>query len=132
MDARLLFTRSASSPEGTRYDIYEITAEGKKLEQLTEEGSNRFPAYSPDGTKIAYVSHRNGDSHIYLMDTNGRNAVKLTRTPPGTDNIITFLAAWCIGSQPKRKVADILGSSQTVRQPVMMSMNSVPTPKHKL
>ncbi len=69
------------------YQIYAITAEGENLERLTEEGSNRFPAYSPDGTKIAYVSHRNGDSHIYLMDTNGSNPVKLTRTPRGVDNI---------------------------------------------
>ena len=69
------------------YDIYVITAEGKNLEQLTEEGNNRMPAYSPDGRKIAFVSTRGGDFNIYLMDTNGRNAVKLTRTPPGVDNI---------------------------------------------
>ena len=72
---------------GLRYQIYAITAEGENLERLTEEGSNRFPAYSPDGTKIAFVSTRDGDNNIYLMDTNGRNAVKLTRTPPGVDNI---------------------------------------------
>ena len=72
---------------GLRYQIYAITAEGEELEKLTEEGSNRFPAYSPDGAKIAYVSHRNGDSNIYLMDTDGMNAVKLTNTPPGVDNI---------------------------------------------
>ena len=38
------------------------------------------------GGKIAYESRRGGDSNIYLMDTNGRNVVKLTRTPPGIDN----------------------------------------------
>ena len=68
------------------YDIFVMTAEGKNLEQLTEEGNNRMPAYSPDGTKIAFVSTRDGDFNIYLMDTNGRSTVKLTRTPPGTDN----------------------------------------------
>ena len=63
-----------------------ITADGKELEQLTEDSASWSPAYSPDGTKIAYVSRRDGDSHIYIMDANGRNAVKLTRTPPGIDN----------------------------------------------
>ena len=72
--------------EGHRRDIHVITAEGKNLQRLTEEGDNRMPAYSPDGAKIAYMSHLNGDSNIHMMDTNGRNAVKLTRTPPGIDN----------------------------------------------
>ena len=69
------------------YDIYVMTAEGKKLERLTDgEGNNGSPVYSPNGTKIAFVSSRGGDNNIYLMDTNGRNVVKLTRTPPGVDN----------------------------------------------
>ena len=77
------------------YDIYVITAEGKNLERLTGEGDNRFPAYSPDGAKIAFTSTRDGDNNIYLMDTNGRNAVKLTRTPPGTTN---SLPSWLPGA----------------------------------
>ena len=70
------------------YDIFVMTAEGKKLERLTDgEGNNDRPAYVRDGTRIAFESDRDGDYDIYLMDTNGRNAVKLTKTPPGTDNI---------------------------------------------
>ena len=69
------------------YDIYVMTAEGKKLERLTNgEGNNMSPVYSPDGRKIAFRSSRGGDNNIYLMDTHGRNAVKLTRTPPGVNN----------------------------------------------
>ena len=84
-DGRRIAFQSQRVFEG--YDIYVITAEGKNLEQLTEEGNNRMPAYSPDGRKIAFVSTRGGDFNIYLMDSNGRNVVKLTRTPPGTENI---------------------------------------------
>jgi Tol biopolymer transport system component len=68
------------------YDIYVMTAEGKKIERLTEEGNSSRPAFSPDGRKIAFVSTRDGDKNIYLMEANGRNTVKLTNTPPGTDN----------------------------------------------
>ena len=46
-------------------DIYVIAAEGKKLEQLTQEGNNRSPVYVQDGTKIAFVSNRGGDNNIY-------------------------------------------------------------------
>ena len=67
-------------------DIYVITAEGKNLERLTEGGNSWSPVYSPDGTKIAFVSSREGDSNIYIMDANGMNSVKLTKTPPGIDN----------------------------------------------
>ncbi len=66
-------------------DIYVITAEGKELKRLTKGGNNRSPVYSPDGTKIAFVSRRDGDNNIYLMEANGGNAAKLTRTP-GADN----------------------------------------------
>ena len=83
-DGRKIAFQSQRPFEG--YDIYVITAEGKNLERLTEEGNNGMPAYSPDGREIAFVSTRGGDFNIYLMDTNGRNAVKLTRTPPGIDN----------------------------------------------
>ena len=83
---KIAFNSRRHFPDRTRDDIFAITADGKELEQLTEDGRSRSPVYSPDGTKIAYVSRRGGDSNIYLMDTNGKNSVKLTRTPPGIDN----------------------------------------------
>ncbi len=74
-------------PADSRNDIFVITADGKELEQLTDgPRTNHSPVYSPDGTKIAYVSGRRGNSNIYVMDTDGRNAVNLTRTPPGIGN----------------------------------------------
>ena len=74
-------------PARSRNDIFVITADGNELEQLTDgPRTNHSPVYSPDGTKIAYVSGHRGNSNIFLMDTDGRNAVNLTRTPPGIDN----------------------------------------------
>ena len=73
--------------DGQRDDIFVFTADGKELEQLSEDGRSWSPVYSPDGTKIAYVLGRRGNSNIYIMDANGNNAVKLTKTPPGIDNV---------------------------------------------
>ena len=76
----------SSRPNVRVRHIYVMTAEGKRLKRLTEDVSyDGNPVYSPDGTKIAFESTRDGglDGHwnIYLMDTDGTNVVKLTRNP---------------------------------------------------
>ena len=86
------------------YDIYVMTAEGKKLERLTEEGNSSMPTFSPDGRKIAFVSTRDGDKNIYLMDTSGRNVVKLTRSPPGTDNVSPSWPPSALAVEPNGKL----------------------------
>ena len=104
---------------GLRYQIYAITAEGENLERLTEEGSNRFPAYSSDGTKIAFASTRDGDHNIYVMDTDGSNSVKLTRTPPGVDNILPswLFAAGAFAVSPNGKLPTSWGDLKRTVKP---------------
>ena len=97
--------------------IYVITPEGEELERLTEEGNNTFPAYSPDGAKIAFASNRDGDSHIYLMDTNGRNAVKLTRTPPGIGNGLPSWLSGAFAVNPNGKLPISWGVLKRPRNP---------------
>ena len=99
-------------------DIYVIAAEGKKLEQLTQEGNNRSPVYVQDGTKIAFVSNRGGDNNIYLMDTNGRNAVKLTRTPPGIySNVSPSWLPGALAVNPNGKLPISWGKIKRTRNP---------------
>ena len=86
-DGRKIAFRSRFFDVPPSRDIFVITADGKELEQLTDGPRGSWsPVYSPDGTKIAFVSSRDGDHNIYVMDSDGRNAVKITRTPPGVDN----------------------------------------------
>lgn len=91
------------SPDGTKIvfmsnrsgfgksEIWLMNADGSGLVQLTtniQKGSNsqgpvfsfdRSPAWSPDGSKIAFASNRDGsDTEIYVMNVDGSNPVKLT------------------------------------------------------
>ena len=44
------------------------------------------PAWSPDGRKIAFVSGRDGNSNIYVMDADGKNVHQLTDHPVSDTN----------------------------------------------
>ena len=114
-DGRKIAFQSQRVFEG--YDIYVITAEGKNLKQLTVEGTNWMPAYSPDGTKIAFASSREGDFNIYLMDTNGMNVVKLTRTPPGTENTSPSWLPSPLAVNPNGKLPTSWGALKRTRNP---------------
>ena len=91
-------------------DIYVMTADGEKLERLTDkEGNNRQPAYVRNGTRIAFESNRDGDYKIYLMDTTGRNVVKLTKTPPGIENISSSWLSRALSVNPSGKLSTSWG-----------------------
>ncbi|PYO62402.1 MAG: hypothetical protein DMD28_05890 [Gemmatimonadetes bacterium] len=76
----------ASSRSG-RFQLY--AAERSNLAQLRKITQDTAiatePAFSPDGSRIAYSSHR----HIYLMDADGTNVTRLTNAP-ATDGRAQF------------------------------------------
>ena len=98
-------------------DIYVITTEGKELERLTEGGNSWSPVYSPDGKKIAFVSSRDGGHNIYLMDINGKNAVKLTKSPPGTRNESPAWLSGALGVNPSGKLSTSWGNLKRAGYP---------------
>ena len=52
-------------------------------------GDDGMPAFSPDGRRIAFVSNRDQDNQIYVMNADGSGQRRLTRRP-GND----FAPAW--------------------------------------
>ncbi len=55
---------------------------GTGLVNLTRDGAeDKFPAWSPDGKKIAFASMRTGNHDIWVMNADGSNPTNLTQHP---------------------------------------------------
>ena len=60
-------------------DVYAVDANGENLAVLTTDpADDSFPAYSPDGSTIVFLSSRSGINQVWLMDTDGGNQRQLT------------------------------------------------------
>jgi Tol biopolymer transport system component len=61
--------------------IFTMNADGTDRKQLTHEGDNGDPAWSPDGSQISFGSDRegNGKLNIFVMNADGGNPRQLTR-----------------------------------------------------
>ena len=75
----------AISPDGSaiaftyKGDIYTVPANGGKATQLTTHPAHDTqPVWSPDGTKIAFASNRNGNFDVFVMDKDGGTPKQLT------------------------------------------------------
>jgi Tol biopolymer transport system component/imidazolonepropionase-like amidohydrolase len=61
-------------------DIFIVNAKGGKASALTQDFAwNIQPAISPDGSKIAFISDRDGLSNVWTMDINGENLKQITK-----------------------------------------------------
>ncbi len=73
-----------------------MNADGSARTRITFGNAklSRVPAWSPDGTKIAFSSNRDGNDEIYTMNPDGTGVTRLTFAP-GVD----LNPAWSPDSQ---------------------------------
>jgi Tol biopolymer transport system component len=55
--------------------------------QRSSVSDDLYPAWSPDGRRIAFVSTRAGSDDLYVMDANGTNIRQLTNAPEWDSNL---------------------------------------------
>lgn len=93
-DTGTVFVQGEILVASTRTDslqLYSVErANLAQLHRVTDASATAYdPAYSPDASRIAFVSNRDGNPEIYLMDADGRNALRLTHSP-GADGHPVF------------------------------------------
>lgn len=60
------------------YHLYLLNLAEGTVQQLTSRGRNNQPVWSPDGESIAFVSDRDGDRDIWIIDADGGNPRQVT------------------------------------------------------
>jgi Tol biopolymer transport system component len=71
-----------SSNRDGQFEIYLMNVDGSNQQRLTFDSSSddHAPAFSPDGTQIAFIkeSHASGQQHLWLMNRDGSDGVDVT------------------------------------------------------
>lgn len=80
--------------ENDRYDIIGANASGIEI-KLTDNGSSNWrPRMSPQRDKIAFISNREVESHIYTMNRDGSDPRKITTIPIAGFNSLELNFCW--------------------------------------
>ncbi len=68
------------APDGTkvRFRIPQASEMDNSALVISDKAYDTYPSWSPDGTKIAFTSHRDGNWEIYVMDADGSNPTNIT------------------------------------------------------
>jgi len=81
---KIAFARSGATegPDYYNFDIYTMNADGSDVKQLTTDKEyDAGPVWSPDGSKIAFVSAREKNFDLFVMNPDGSDQVNLTKSP---------------------------------------------------
>ena len=73
---RLAFKQTHTNTNIWRLDLSQPNAPAQKIVASSRE--QVAPNYSPDGTQIAFMSNRSGNTEIWVSDSDGSNAVQLS------------------------------------------------------
>jgi Tol biopolymer transport system component len=82
-NGKIAFASDRDQPNPQRFglpsEIYTVNPDGSGETNLTQNpADDTQPAWSPDGSRIAFSSNRNGNNEIYTMNADGSGLVRLT------------------------------------------------------
>ncbi|TML01241.1 MAG: hypothetical protein E6G40_03580, partial [Actinobacteria bacterium] len=73
-----------------------MNADGSGQADLSNDSaSDSQPAWSPDGTKVAFTSNRTGNNDVWVMNADGSGQADLSKDPaPDSDPIFAPDQGW--------------------------------------
>ena len=77
-----LIVFSAAGSDG-RFDLYSARPDGSDRKQLTRQGNNITPAWTPDGTRIIFASDRTGTRELYVITESDREPSRIATSVAG-------------------------------------------------
>lgn len=64
-------------------EILLLTGEGEPTNLTNNPAADTYPAWSPDGKRIAFCSNRDGATNVYVMNADGTEVTRITDVPRG-------------------------------------------------
>ncbi len=89
--ARIAFVvgKVSLSANAVESNIWVTSSDGGTATQITFDGdTNSRPRWSPDSSRLAYISNRSGSSQIWTMNADGSGAKQLTELSTEADGVL--------------------------------------------
>ncbi|GAB3333733.1 hypothetical protein GCM10027299_41530 [Larkinella ripae] len=80
-------------PLNGQFQIFGSNATGEAV-QITRNGSNWRPVTSPNKQQVAFISNRNTNLHLFIMNLDGSNTRQITSVPVGGLNQLDLSFCW--------------------------------------
>jgi Tol biopolymer transport system component len=76
------------------WEIFRVYTDSRFVQLTKDSSSDGLPVWSPDGSKIAFISNRSGEWGLYLMESSGEDQHIMLELGPDMPNWSSQRLSW--------------------------------------